>query len=134
MGSSVQELSATSFTIAGIPRTEGEVVWADESGYVALLITDYAADSLSYLELYKRYLAESPAEADPQLSWAGKMQGFAWIWQEAGTPIQYLEAGIFDRFHIRLRSNFPEGDTFLKRLAAEKNWNRIFSSPSPLPE
>lgn len=128
-GTSAQELSATCFTIHGIPRTEGEVVWSDESGYVALLVTDYSADSLSYLQLYQRFLTESPAEADPELSWAGDMQGFAWNWQEPGTPIHYLEAGLFDRFHIRLRSNFPHGNAFLKELAKEKNWNQIFSNP-----
>lgn len=131
-GSTIQELHVSSVIMGHIPITEGRIVWKENNGYVALLVTDYAADSSSYFTLFQRYLQASPPVPDPLLSWAGDYAGFAWTWQESRTPIYYLEAGLFDRLHVRWRSNFPQEESFLSRAGSENNWNSIFS-PAALP-
>lgn len=111
--------------INGQPVTEGKLVGVNKDGYVAMVITDYAADSSAFLNLYRRYLWESPAEPSPGLDWVKEYGGFAWIWKEDGSDIQYLEAGILDRFHLRVRSNLPDSDSLLQEVAASHRWQSI---------
>lgn len=129
-GYEVREVKASSVVIDGIPITEGRLVCTNEEGYLTFLLTDYIQDSLSYLQLYHRYLEEAPVEPPVSLSWVADYGGFGWMWSETGTDIQYLEAGIFDRFHLRIRSNQPAANTFLSTLGREKNWREIFSAVS----
>jgi len=128
-GYEIQEIKASSVIIGGIPITEGRLVCTNQNGYLTLLLTDYIQDSLSYLQLYRRYLDEAPAEAPASLEWVGQYGGFGWLWSEPGTDIQYLEAGILDRFHLRIRSNQPSAGSLLRKIGREKNWKSIFASP-----
>lgn len=129
-GYDVQEMKASSVVIDGIPITEGRLVCTNQDGYLTLLVTDYIQDSLSYLQLYRRYLDEAPAEPPVSLSWTAEYGGFGWMWSEPGTDIQYLEAGILDRFHLRIRSNQVSANALLSKVGREKNWRNIFSEPS----
>lgn len=128
-GYDVQEIKASSVVIAGVPITEGRLVCTNQEGYLTFLVTDYIQDSLSYLQLYRRYLDEAPAESPASLRWTGEYGGFGWVWSEPGTDIHYLEAGILDRFHLRIRSNQPSANTLLSKVGRERNWKSIFSSP-----
>lgn len=129
-GYDVQEIKASSVVIDGIPITEGRLVCTNQEGYLTFLVTDYIQDSLSYLQLYRRYLDEAPAEPSASLSWTATYGGFGWMWSEPGTDIQYLEAGIFDRFHVRIRSNQASANSLLSKVGREKNWRSIFSGTS----
>lgn len=127
-GYEIQEVKASSVIIEGIPLTEGRMVCTNENGYVTFLVTDYVQDSLSYLQVYRRYLEEAPAEIPASLTWTVDYNGFGWMWTEPGTDIHYLEAGILDRFHLRIRSNQPSAASLLAKLGKEKNWKGVFLS------
>lgn len=130
VGYEVQEIKASSVVIDGIPITEGRLVCTNQDGYLTFLVTDYIQDSLSYIQLYRRYLDEAPVEPSASLSWTAAYGGFGWMWSEPGTDIHYLEAGILDRFHVRIRSNSVSANSLLSRMGREKNWRNIFSDPS----
>ena len=121
-GMVLREAWAREVNLEGVRLCEGQMVATSEQGYLAVIASDLAADSSAYLHLYRRYLAEAPAEPDPQLSWARHNGGFAWIWRETGTDIHYLEAGMHDRLHLRVRSNLPGAPALIRQVAANADW------------
>ncbi len=118
----LREAWARQLDIEGFQWCEGQMVATTGQGYLAVIASDLAADSGAYLHLYQRYLAEAPAESDPELDWVMQAGGFAWIWQEAGSDIHYLEAGLHDRLHLRVRSNLPNAPALIKEVAARADW------------
>ncbi len=125
-GFEIKERKVRKMTIDGRDILEAQLVGVQPGGkYMACLLTDYGADSLSYLYLYRRYLQESPAESFAGSRWAQTWGGFAWYWSESGSEIYYLEAGLLDRYHLRLRSNVPDSWPEMERMATSFPWDKL---------
>ncbi len=118
----LKEQSSSTLYMGGKPVSRARIVATNEEGYLAVVVHDYVADSISYLRLYQRYLQDSPPEPPASLAWAGDYGGFAWIWQEAGTDIHYLEAGLFDRYHVQVRSNLTDAASVFHSISHHDWW------------
>ena len=122
----IRDLSTRDNAVSGRHTTSGELVMSGKSGaYIALVFHDLVADSAAYLQLYERFLEEAPPEMPKDMRWVERYGGFGWIWEEPGSDLHYLEAGLLDRLHIRIRSNLPDAAGVLMELAKRNNWDQM---------
>lgn len=97
-----------------------------EGGFLELYIADYAADQGAFLKLIRRF-EKVKDDSDPlKKVWPEKERGvFAWEKLDRQSQLHYLEAGVYARFHILLRTNLPEGRQSLAQAWEKLDWNEL---------
>lgn len=131
-GFELREREVTPLALGPVRELSARLVGVNAEGhYLALQLRDLAADSSTYLALFRRYLEEAPPETNLPATWLADNRGFGWIWQDPHSSLSYLEAGLWDRFHLRMRSNAPEAQALFRQMVQQLDLQALGLSNEP---
>lgn len=100
----------------------------EEGQFLAIKLSDYARDSSAFLHLFDQFLQ---IETTPLPNIEGRKirlplgKTFGWAWKDRQTGIQYLAAGVQNRFHVQLQTNRLSGIVALEDAFKRIDWQKL---------
>lgn len=119
----------TSFSGASNRFSQSSAIYHMKEGqFLAIKLSDYARDSSAFLHLYDQF---ANIESTPLPYIEGRKiklslpQTFAWAWKDRQTGVQYLAAGVLNRFHVQLQTNRLSGIVALEDAIKRIGWEKL---------
>lgn len=97
---------------------------ADRS-FVEIYLTDLAADSKAFLNIYAHYEEAINSSSNKEVWPENEAEVFAWEWIDKRSQLHYLEAGILNRYHLIIRTDLPESKKILESSWAKIAWKKL---------
>ncbi|MEL6650745.1 MAG: hypothetical protein AAFQ87_08085 [Bacteroidota bacterium] len=122
-----QERNSDQTSLGGFSQCRA-VYQLGEGGYLAIKLSDYGQDSSAFLHLYQQYLQIENADL-PMIEGRkiplSLAKAFGWAWKDRQSEIQYLAAGVDNRFYVQLQTNRPSGLVALEDAIRRIEWDKL---------
>ncbi|MFK7925694.1 MAG: hypothetical protein AB8H47_27345 [Bacteroidia bacterium] len=118
----------TSFSGRTLFSQSSAIYHMEEGQFLAIKLSDYARDSSAFLHLFEQF-SQIETTALPNIEGRkirlplGKT--FGWAWKDRQTGIQYLAAGVQNRFHVQLQTNRLSGIVALEDAFRRIDWQKL---------